>query len=39
MTKGFNLNRRAHQWIDGFRGQFVGRPLVPRIPSSAFKML
>jgi D-alanine-D-alanine ligase-like ATP-grasp enzyme len=39
MTKSFRLNRRARRWIDGFRGQFAGRPLAPRAQSSSFKIL
>ncbi len=42
MTSRFTLNERAHQWVAGLRGHYVGRPLdeVAPVPAAgAFKLL
>ncbi len=35
MTKDFKLNDRAHRWIKGITGQFIGQPLAPPAPEAA----
>lgn len=35
MTKDFKLNDRAHRWIKGITGQFIGQPLSPPTPEAA----
>jgi len=35
MTEDFQLNARAHAWIDGLRGHYQSRPLTPELEQAA----